>query len=160
MPTPLTAQLDRLEDSLPKLPARIVRLQRAVAGATYDQLTGATSMIVEATRSVLSTAQTSGRTVVGQTRAAGTDLAGTARRNTNQVVGQARAQSRRLSASADREATDVIDAAIEAVDDTPSRRRPYEEWTKAELLDRAKELDVPGRYTLNKKQLIAALRRA
>jgi hypothetical protein len=156
----LTAQLDRLEEALPNLSGRIFRLQRAVAGATYDQLTDATSTVVDATRRFLSTARISGRTVAGQTRAAGADFVDTARRNTNQVVGQAKAQGRHVRASADREVTDVIDAALEAVDETPSRGRPYEAWTKAELLNRAKELDVPGRYGLNKKQLIVALRRA
>jgi hypothetical protein len=155
-----TAQLDRLEDALPKLPGRVVRLQRAVAGATYDQLTDATSAVVDATRSFLTTARISGRTVTGQTRAAGTDVVATAKRNANQVVGQAKAQGRRVSASAERETTDVIDAAIDAVEETPRRNRPYEQWTKAELLDRARELDIEGRSGLNKKQLIAALRQA
>jgi hypothetical protein len=156
----LTPQLDRLEDALPPLSGRIVHLQRAVAGATYDQLTHAIQTVVGATRSFLTTAQISGRTVTGQTRAAKTDVLATAKRNANQVVGQAKAQGRHLSASAQREATDVVDAAIEAVDETPHRGRPYEQWTKAELLDRAKELAVEGRYGLNKKQLIAALRKA
>jgi hypothetical protein len=155
-----TAQLDRLEEALPELPGRIVRLQRAVASATCDQLTYATSTVADATRSLLTTARTSGRTVTGQTRAAGTDVVATAKRNASQVVGQAKAQGRHLSAIADREAAGVIDAAIEAVDETPRRGQPYEQWTKAELLDRAKELDVHGRSGLNKKQLIAALRQA
>jgi hypothetical protein len=131
-----------------------------VAGATCDQLADATSAVVDATRSFFSTAQVSGRTVTGQTRAAGSDVVATARRNANQVVGQARAQGRRVSDSAERETTDVIDAAIEAVDETPRRGRAYEQWTKAELLERARELDIEGRSGLNKKQLIAALRQA
>jgi hypothetical protein len=157
---PFTAQLDRLEDALPDLPGRIVRLQRAVASATCDQFTYATSTVADATRSLLTTALTSGRTVTGQTRAASTDVIASATRTANQVVGQAKAQGRRVSAIADREATEVVDAAIEAVDEAPRRGQRYEQWTKAELLDRAKELDVHGRYGLNKKQLIAALRQA
>lgn len=160
MLTTLTPRLDRLEDALPPVPARIVRFQRAVAGATYDQVTHAFQAVIGATRSFVDTASISGRTVTGQTRAAGTDVLATAKRNANQVVGQAKAQGRHLSASAEREVTDSIDAAIDAVDETPGRGKPYEQWTKAELLDRAKELDVEGRYGLNKKQLIAALRKA
>ena len=161
----LTTQLDRLEDTLPPLPARFVRLHRVVAGSTYDQMTTAMQTVVDATRSFLDTARISGRTVTGQTRAAGSEVVKTARRNTNQVVGQVKAQGRRLSSTAEREATDVIDAAIDAVEDTPTitdsiRGKPYEQWSKAELLERARELDVEGRYGLNKKQLIAALRKA
>jgi hypothetical protein len=38
------------------------------------------------------------------------------------------------------------------------RSEPYEEWTKDELYDRAKELDVEGRSTMTKDELIDALR--
>jgi hypothetical protein len=35
---------------------------------------------------------------------------------------------------------------------------PYEEWTKEELYQRAKELDVKGRSDMSKDRLIKALR--
>ncbi|MDW3221110.1 MAG: Rho termination factor [Acidimicrobiales bacterium] len=35
---------------------------------------------------------------------------------------------------------------------------PYEEWTKEELYDRARELDVDGRSDMTKDELIDALR--
>lgn len=35
---------------------------------------------------------------------------------------------------------------------------PYEEWTKDELYDRARELDVDGRSDMDKDELIEALR--
>lgn len=34
----------------------------------------------------------------------------------------------------------------------------YEEWTKDELYDRAKEIGIDGRSDMNKKELISALR--
>ncbi|MFV1528602.1 Rho termination factor [Phaeobacter sp. JH20_36] len=37
---------------------------------------------------------------------------------------------------------------------------PYEDWTKDELMDRARELDIDGRSTMNKDALIEALRSA
>ena len=36
--------------------------------------------------------------------------------------------------------------------------KPYEEWTKDELYDRAQELDVEGRSDMTKDELIDALR--
>lgn len=36
--------------------------------------------------------------------------------------------------------------------------KPYEEWTKDELYDRAQELDVDGRSSMTKDELIDALR--
>ncbi len=35
---------------------------------------------------------------------------------------------------------------------------PYEEWTKDELYERARELDIDGRSDMTKDELIAALR--
>jgi cell division septum initiation protein DivIVA len=156
----LTTQLDRLENSLPSVPARVVRLQRVMARSAYEQAVDAVQTLLEATRNVLDTTRISGRTVTGQTRAAGSDLVASASRNAKQVVGQARAQGRRVASSARQEVTEVIDAAIDAVDPAPGSGKPYEQWTKAELLDRAQQLGIEGRTALNKKQLIAALRAA
>lgn len=35
---------------------------------------------------------------------------------------------------------------------------PYEEWSKEDLYERAKELDIDGRSDMTKDELIAALR--
>ncbi|WP_405109893.1 Rho termination factor N-terminal domain-containing protein [Phaeobacter sp. BS52] len=35
---------------------------------------------------------------------------------------------------------------------------PYEDWTKDELMERARELEVEGRSTMSKDELIKALR--
>ncbi len=35
---------------------------------------------------------------------------------------------------------------------------PYEEWTKDELMERARELDVEGRSSMTKDELVDALR--
>jgi hypothetical protein len=156
----LATQLDRLEGSLPAIPARIVHFQRAVATTTYDQMSGAAQSVLDATRSILDSARISSATVTGQAKAAGADVLDTVQRSANTVVGQAKAQGRRLSATTEREVTDVLDEAIDSVEEAPGSGKPYEQWTKAELLDRAKALDIEGRYGLNKRQLIAALRSA
>lgn len=38
------------------------------------------------------------------------------------------------------------------------KQPPYEEWTRDELYDRARELDVDGRSDMTKDELIKALR--
>ena len=50
--------------------------------------------------------------------------------------------------------------AIDAVDPSPSSGTPYEQWSKAELYERAQELDIDGRSSMSKQQLIKALRAA
>lgn len=35
----------------------------------------------------------------------------------------------------------------------------YEEWTKEQLLEKAREVDISGRSSMNKRQLISALRK-
>lgn len=60
----------------------------------------------------------------------------------------------------------VRDAMREAVGDAPEGRAPgrtgghaYEDWTVDQLQDRAAELDIEGRSSMDKAELIAALRR-
>ncbi|MEQ9315857.1 MAG: Rho termination factor, partial [Henriciella sp.] len=47
---------------------------------------------------------------------------------------------------------------------SPSRKGgaspPYEQWTRDDLYDRAAELDIDGRSSMNKTDLIKALRNA
>ena len=172
MPTAtITEQLDRLEANLPAVPARIVRLQRTLAGAWYDRTAAVVTAMTGSTKSLLDTTRISGKTVTGQARAAAEDVASTARTGARQVTGQAKAQGRRVSKKASSEATGLIDSAIDtvesdldkaekAVDTHPGSGTPYEQWTKADLLERAGELDVEGRSAMNKSQLIKALRNA
>ena len=195
-----TAGLDRVEHALPTIPARLFRLQRTIAGTTYDRSVSTFKAVTDSTKAVLDVARVSGKTVTGQTRAATEDVAKATRTGVNTVVGQARsatarvtetartnartvggqatAQGRKVSKQANREATGLIDAAIEAVEGdvdaavtgaetaadraaatTPGSSKPYEQWTKAELLERAKELDIDGRSGMSKGQLIKALRK-
>ena len=183
MPTPtLTEQLDKLEANLPAVSARVLRLQRTLAGAAFDRTAAVVTTVAGSTKTFLEQARTSGKTVTGQARAAGGDVltttrtgvkavagqaadaagdvATTARTGARTVRGQAKAQGRKVSKTATAETKDVLDKAIDAVDDKPGTGKPYEQWTKAELLERAQELDIEGRSGLNKKQLIAALRKA
>jgi hypothetical protein len=177
-----TERLDKLEANLPAVSARILRLQRTLAGAAYDRTAAVVTTLAENTKAFLDTARTSGKTVTGQARAAGGDVLTTAstgvktvagqatkvaedvatstRTGARTVAGQSRAQGKKVSEAATDRATKVVDAAIDAVEDKPGSGKPYEQWTKAELLERAEELDIDGRTGLNKKQLIEALRAA
>ncbi|MET0461441.1 MAG: Rho termination factor N-terminal domain-containing protein [Ilumatobacteraceae bacterium] len=205
MPTAtLTEQLDKLESNLPVVSARVLRLQRTLAGAAFDRTAAIVTTVAENTKAFLETARVSGKTVTGQARAAGSDVlsttstgiktvtgqaraagsdvlntastgaktvagqatraasdvASTTKTGARTVSGQSKAQGKKVSKAATAQATKTVDSAIDAVEDKPGTGKPYEQWTKAELLERAQDLDIDGRSGLNKKQLIAALRAA
>ena len=51
MPTAtLTEQLDKLEANLPAVPARILRLQRTLAGAAYDRTAAVVTAVAGSTK--------------------------------------------------------------------------------------------------------------
>jgi hypothetical protein len=156
----LTERLDALESSLPAIPARILRLQRTIAGTTYDRYAAFFGALADSITSFLETARVSGKTVTGQARAAAGDVATTVSTGAKTVGGQAVAQGRKVSKSATRETTKVVDTAIDQFDDEPGSGTPYEQWTKAQLVERAKELSITGPTRLSKSELIATLRAA
>lgn len=49
---------------------------------------------------------------------------------------------------------------VEPEPGTPGQGVPYEQWTKAQLYERAQELEVAGRSQMSKDELVAALREA
>lgn len=178
----IDARLDELEESLPSLPAKLLHLQRATARAWMERSNAFWSGLGDTAETVFSTTRTAGRTVVGQARAtaedvvetarervgrvtgetrrAVTDVAETTRRGARTVRGQAAAQGRRTARAADRATERALDSAIDAVEDKPGSGQAYETWTRAELLQRAHELKIPGRYQMSKAELIKALRAA
>lgn len=137
--TAITNQLDRIESNLPAIPARIMRLQRTVAGVTIDRTITAVQAVAGSTKHVAGAARVSGRTVTGQARSAREDVSKSARTGVNTVIGQARAattgvahsaavgartvrgqaaaQTRRVATTAQREVTGLLDSAIDTVED-------------------------------------------
>ena len=104
------------------------------------------------------TAEQGGRQVAGQTRSAVSRTAKTAEQGGREVAGQAEAQGAAVAGTAEREANRAVDRAADAVGDTPGSGVAYEDWTRAQLYERAQELDIDGRATMNKADLIDALR--
>lgn len=164
----------------PMLARKVYEFNKAVLTTSIDTAKSVISVVADGVSSATGTARDAGATVVGQTRSAvdrtvdqasesAKDVAettrtavrgtvGEARSGAKEVVGQARAQGKQASAQVDRVAARTADRAVDAVDQSPSSGTPYESWTKEELYERAQELDVEGRSTMSKKQLISALR--
>jgi hypothetical protein len=125
------------------------------AGTGAKEVVGQTRVAAERT---IDTARTGANTVAGQARSAADRTASTARSSAREVSGQAEAQGERVSRAVSSEANRAVDRATQAVDDMPGRGTPYEEWTKDQLYQRAQELEIEGRASMNKSELIDALR--
>jgi hypothetical protein len=150
-------RLDELERRLPAIPRKVVILGRAGAeriGATTVDVARDVSRQLSRVTTV---AGHSANTSAGQTRSAFDRTTTAARRNMNEAVGQTRAQTARSGRAAERGAVALLDDATRAVEPSEASAADLDEWTKAELYDRAQELDIPGRSTMDKRELIDAI---
>jgi hypothetical protein len=172
----LERRLDSFEDDLPPLASSLVRGQRAIGGLILRTAAFSTRATVDSLRAVARTAQTAVNTVVGTARRQADNVAERTAVGARTTVGQAKAQSRRTTERARTEAArgtqrvgetltsarqsveDVLDDTAHALDRASGSVGPFEKWTRSDLYARAQELDVDGRSTMNKKQLIRALR--
>lgn len=157
----LTQRLDQLENRLPPLPAKSFALGRATVRRTNDVVISVVSDVARRMDTVVNTARTGARTTAGQAKSAVERTANMAETTAKQTIGQAKRQMDATTA-ATREATgELLDDATATVDpDATPRGIAYEEWTKSDLYDRAQELDIDGRSSMSKRQLITALRSA
>ena len=130
----INATLDKVESRLPLIPRRVFRLQRSV------------------TDSGLSVARTMIRAITGSSDR----VERSARTGVNTVKGQAKAQANITADVVEAEAASLLGRANRSLEGDATER--FEEWTKADLYDRAQELDIDGRSTMSKKQLVSALR--
>lgn len=155
----LTQRLDDLEQRLPLIPSKSVALGRATVRRTNDVVGSMVSDLARRIDTVVRTARTGTRTTVGQAKSAVERTAKMAESTAEQTAGQATSQ---IATTADtaREATgELLDDAIAATDpDAIPRGIAYEEWTKSDLYDRAQALDIDGRSSMTKRELIDALR--
>lgn len=146
-------------------------MQTNVARRIYDFNKALAETSVDTTRTVAATVgdglsravvslRDAGATVVGQTRSAVRRTIDEASTGTKEVAGQARAQGARAGVDLDRIADRTARRATAVVDGSPSAGTPYEQWTKAELYERAQELDIEGRSAMIKDELVDALRSA
>lgn len=139
------------------LPQKIVKLNLAVAGQALSTTAHVVRTVARNAMNVVDASRTAGKVVVGQSRSVVVRTVTTARNGTREVAGQVQAQGEHLGEVIAAEANRTADAALRATSDSPSGK-PYEQWTKAQLMERAQELDIDGRASMNKDALIEALR--
>ena len=139
------------------LPRKIFDLNMAINKRILSTYVSVFKTVARNTMTVLGASHTAGKTVVGQSRSVVDRTLTTARNGTREVAGQVRAQGEKVGDVIEKEANKTVDKAIRAASDKPTGK-PYEQWTKAQLLERAKELGISGVSTMSKGELIDALR--
>lgn len=142
----------------PTIARKMYEFNKTVLTSSIDTAKQVASVVADGVGTATGAARDAGATVVGQARSAADRTVDQARSGAREVAGQAKAQGQRAGTKIDRTATKTADRAIDAVDDSPSSGTPYESWSKADLYERAQELDLDGRSTMSKQQLIRALR--
>jgi tetrahydromethanopterin S-methyltransferase subunit G len=157
----LTRRLDRLEAELPPIPAKALGLTRATAHRVNTTAAEVASDVGRQIGRFGSTAGEALSTTVGQTRSAVERTSSTARRTSKEAIGQARAQTERTGRAAETSTTALLDDATRAVEpDGDGRPASLDDWTKADLYERAQELDIDGRSSMSKRELVRAIRSA
>ncbi len=157
----LSQRLDQLENRLHPLPAKSFALGRATVRRTNDVVVSVVSDVARRMDAVVNTARTGVRTTAGQTKSAVERTTKMAETTAKQTVGQAKQQATATATAARNATGELLDDATATVDpDAAPRGIAYEEWTKSDLYDRAQELDIDGRSSMSKRQLINALRSA
>jgi hypothetical protein len=157
----LTRRLDRLEAELPAVPAKALGLGRATAHRVNSTASGVANDVGRQLSRLSSTASTALSTTVGQARSAVDRTSTMANRTSKETIGQARAQSKRTVTAAERSTTALLDDAARAVEpDGDGKPASLDDWTKADLYDRAQELDIEGRSSMGKRELARAIRSA
>ncbi|MFN3255267.1 MAG: Rho termination factor N-terminal domain-containing protein [Ilumatobacter sp.] len=148
----ITRRLDDLETSLPSLPSNLVRLGRATVHRTNDIASAVGRRLSDVAGVSGHSAQTGMSTTAGQARSAAQRTIDAADRGVSETIGQARAQGARAAESTRSEMDDAVADAVAATEPIDLAT-----LTKAELYERAQELDVDGRSEMNKSQLRAAV---
>jgi len=149
-------QLDELEAKLPPLAANIVQVNRAIYARTTRDLSRFGTMLADSAGAIASAAAVGMRTVGGTAKWAAERTTDAASTGARQTMGQVKAQTRLTAETANEELEDLADDIDPSADPVPAAG-DLETKTKAELYDRAQELDIEGRSSMSKAELVAAL---
>ncbi len=171
--------LDQLETQLPPLPAAALRVQRRIGKRVASIMCDVATTVQGSARTAADETAESASTIMGTARSARDDVVDTVAVGGRRVAGQARAESaqaieaieveaERAAESGRAEMSDLRDDAIDALDavqiaidpDLTATTEAYEDLTKQELYDRAARMEIAGRSSMNKAELIEAIRAA
>lgn len=151
----LATRLDDLAESLPPVPSKALAATRAGARRVNDVIASTIRSAFERLSAVGATASESAKTASGQAGAQARRVASTARSSIKMVRGQVAAEARQTG-------TAVVDEIETGLDDAKLAMDPDDlvSLSKSELYHRAQDLDIDGRSSMTKAELVSALQSA
>ena len=159
-------RLDEIQDGLPTIPAKIMELNRAVAHRTAATNRRNLELLLDSVQTVVKTADTGVRTVVGTIRSTTGKTVDAATTGFRQVAGQAKAQAKITVDTVEDQVSDLADETVARVEaeidglraaERRSEKKALSAMTKDELYEEAQELGIEGRADMNKSQLVDAI---
>ena len=154
----LTARLDELEASLPRIASAALSFGRAATRRSTAVAASAYAKVSPRFETIGSQVSTAVRTATGQARSAAGRSADTVKSNAAEATGQAKAQTAAVIGTIEDETVGLLDDASESVDPQTMNPASLTDLTKEELYERAQAADIDGRSAMSKAQLITALR--
>ena len=151
----LTARLDDLESSLPAIPSKVLAASRAGARHVNDTVASVVRNVTGRADTVGSSVATSAKTASGQMGAQARRAASAATAGAKTTAGQVRAEAGQSATTVRREVEAGLDDAQLAMDPDDLAT-----LTKSELYDRAQDLDIEGRSSMTKAELVRAIQSA
>ena len=162
----IEGRLDEIQGNLPRIPAKIMELNRAVAESAISTNRRNLELLLDSVQTVVKTTDTGVRTVAGTIRWTVGQTVDAASTGVRRISGQAGAQARLAVGTLEEQVADLADEAAERLDttiaqvksaETQNEKRHLRTKTKDELYEQAQLLDIDGRADMNKAQLVDAI---
>ena len=165
----IETRLDEIQGNLPRIPAKVLELNRAVANRTISTNRRNLELLLDSVQTVAKTGDTGVRTVVGTIRWTVGQTIDAATTGVRRITGQAGAQVKIAVDTLDEQVSDVTDEVADRLDaaitstrnaDRLDEKRHLRNKTKDELYAQAQLLEIEGRADMSKAQLVDAITKA
>lgn len=165
----IETRLDEIQGNLPRIPAKIMELNRAVADRTISTNRRNLELLLDSVQTVAKTTDTGVRTVAGTIRWTVGQTIDAATTGVRRISGQASAQAKIAVETLDEQVSDITDEVADRLDasiastkaaDTRDEKTHLRAKTKDELYEQAQLLEIDGRADMNKTELVNAIAKA
>lgn len=162
----IETRLDEVQGNLPRIPAKWLELNRAVADRTISTNRRNLELLLDSVQTVAKTTDTGVRTVAGTIRWTVGQTVDAATTGFRRISGQTGAQVKIAVDTLDEQVSDIADEVADRLDTSIAQvksaerrdeKRHLRAKTKDELYEQAQVLDIDGRADMNKAELVNAI---